>query len=576
MVSRLVSQNSPQLATYSLKNDLFYRVIVLALISLNFALFGKPIYGTTDDNILSGLVSGTFTGERETRLIFIRPIIGYFMFVGQTITPGFQFYSIFLLILIILVISMYGNILSKSVKLKESQLIVNLFWLILAIPTVIWFTLTPTYTATSIIVTSFSLLSLTVLITSKNTFSKYEVVFASLLLSLGLLIRPEGAIGALILISPTIIYFIYQKKYIDKKLISYAILIVMIFVAFDLNLQSKGNTKEWKIYDNWNSYRHQIQHRVAEDSLLNLREDVSWSIPEYHLFMDLAFGDEDVFNSAWIKPAFESTKSTRGISGVLNANIYKTLKDLIILLLDYYQIIIFQAIFIFWIFVNKSRPWLEKLSILILSWVPTLAGIYFTIATLHTPERSMYPILLLPAILSLVLWSIKEYPSNTRVSMISYSVASFFAIFSFIFSDNGISMEIKSNFKIKESADRLASSMIEYNKEAVFIGPGNTEIYDASNPYFDPAQSIRPKMITVGNWDTFSPHWYKRNKLLGVMERSVYKALFQENNYWLSNQFPNTAYMVELFMKENDFPLIKRENVFEFQEGQMLFKYLPR
>lgn len=572
----MASQYSRQLANYSLKNDLFYRIIFLALISLNFALFGNPIYGTTDDNILSGLVSGTYTGERETRLIFIRPIIGYFMFVGQTITPGFQFYSIFLLILIIVAISMYGNILSRSVKSRKAQLILNLFWFILAVPTVIWFTLTPTYTATSIIVTSFSLLSLTVLITSKDIFSKYEVFFTSLLLSLGLLIRPEGALGALILISPTIIYFVYQKKYIDKKLISYAILIVMIFIAIDLNLQSKGNTEEWKIYDNWNSYRHQIQHRAAEDSLLDLREDISWSIPEYHLFMDLAFGDEDVFNSTWIKPAFDSTKSTRGISGVLNANIDKTLKDLIILLLNYYQVLIFQVIFMFWIFVNKSRPWLEKLSILILSWIPILAGIYFTVATLHTPERSMYPILLLPAILSLVLWSIKEYPSNTRVDVITYSVASFFAIISIILSDNGISNEIKTNFKNKESADRLALSMKKYSKDAVFIGPGNTEIYDVSNPYFDPAQSIRPKMITVGNWDTFSPHWYKRNRLLGVGGRSVYKALFQENNYWLSNQFPDTAYMVELFMKENGFPLINRENVFEFQEGQMLFKYLPK
>lgn len=572
----MASQYSRQLANYSLKNDLFYRIIFLALISLNFALFGNPIYGTTDDNILSGLVSGTYTGERETRLIFIRPIIGYFMFVGQTITPGFQFYSIFLLILIIVAISMYGNILSRSVKSRKAQLILNLFWFILAVPTVIWFTLTPTYTATSIIVTSFSLLSLTVLITSKDIFSNYEVFFTSLLLSLGLLIRPEGALGALILISPTIIYFVYQKKYIDKKLISYAILIVMIFIAIDLNLQSKGNTEEWKIYDNWNSYRHQIQHRVAEDSLLDLREDISWSIPEYHLFMDLAFGDEDVFNSTWIKPAFDSTKSTRGISGVLNANIDKTLKDLIILLLNYYQVLIFQVIFMFWIFVNKSRPWLEKLSILILSWIPILAGIYFTVATLHTPERSMYPILLLPAILSLVLWSIKEYPSNTRVDVITYSVAGFFAIISIIFSDNGISNEIKTNFKNKESADRIALSMKKYSKDAVFIGPGNTEIYDVSNPYFDPAQSIRPKMITVGNWDTFSPHWYKRNRLLGVGERSVYKALFQENNYWLSNQFPDTAYMVELFMKENGFPMINRENVFEFQEGQMLFKYLPK
>jgi hypothetical protein len=65
-----------------------------------------------------------------------------------------------------------------------------------------------------------------------------------------------------------------------------------------------SNNSDWEKYDSWNGLRHQVQHRVSQNCLGDLREQINWSIPEYHLFMDLSFGDEKVFNYEWLKPAW--------------------------------------------------------------------------------------------------------------------------------------------------------------------------------------------------------------------------------------------------------------------------------
>jgi hypothetical protein len=57
--------------------DLFFdfviRFIFLSIFATVIAILGKPVFGTTDDNILAGFVDGSYTGERESKLIFIRP-----------------------------------------------------------------------------------------------------------------------------------------------------------------------------------------------------------------------------------------------------------------------------------------------------------------------------------------------------------------------------------------------------------------------------------------------------------------------------------------------------------------------
>ena len=534
------------------------------------------MYGTTDDNILSGLVSGSYTNENESKLIFIRPFVGFVMAFGQKVFPTFQFYSVFLLALVIVAFSIYGNILIKRSKVEFRNNVLNLFWVGISAPTTIWFTLAPTYTATSIILTGLSTMTISLLIFDQKKTRFIVLLLVSSIFSLGYLIRPEGALGTLALTIVPLVYVLIQKKYINKGSLISIVLIVGSFISVDSVIHKSTSSESWQNYDNWNSMRHQIQHRVGQDSLLDSRESNKWTVPEYHLFMDLAFGDERVFNKSWLTPAFESTKEFRGLSGLINTNFTEVIKNLLNVLIDYFHIILIQLLLLLVILRYISTPINQKILILLASWTPVLAALYFTIATLHAPERSIYPILVLPSIIVVTLFIILESKLKEFHNSMTFFLSSTFIFLLLLFPSRGILTEVKANHKNIESAKLLSSELNKFDDQAIFIGPGNSEFYNFANPYRSPAQRERPKVITVGNWDTFSPHWYKRNQFVGVEQKSVYEALFTKDIYWLSNSLPDTSYMVELFLKENGFPAANRQNIAMFPEGQVLHKFLPQ
>lgn len=556
--------------------DLLIRVSFLTILAFISIIFGRPVYGTTDDNILSGLVSGSYTNENESKLIFIRPFVGFVMAFGQKIFPIFQFYSVFLLAVVIVTFSLLGNILIKRSEVKFNYNILNLFWIGISAPIIIWFTLAPTYTATSIIVTGLTTMTITLLIFDKKKSSITVLVLVSSIFSLGYLIRPEGALGTLALTLFPLVYLLNKKRHINKASFISVIFIVGLFISVDTGFQKLTNSESWQNYDDWNSMRHQIQHRVGQDSLLESRVSNKWTIPEYHLFMDLAFGDEKVFNKSWIAPAFESTKEYRGVSGLINASFIEVIRILFNILLNYYHIILIQFILLLLIFKNMTASTNLKILITLASWAPVLAALYFTVATLHTPERSIYPILIMPSIIIVTLLIILgNEEKDAHGSMTFYLLGTFIFLLLF-FSDKGIVNEFKTNDKNIKSAIILSTELKKFDDQAIFIGPVGTEFYNFANPYLNPAQRDSPKVITVGNWDTFSPHWYKRNQFVGIEQKSVYEGLFNKDIYWLSNTLPDSSYLVELFLKENGFPAVNRQNVTTFPEGQKLYKFLPQ
>ena len=72
--------------------DFLIRFLSLTLLSGITVFIGHPIYGTTDDSILAGFVDGSYTGDREKKLIFIqekyfKPIISNYNIASFTYYP---------------------------------------------------------------------------------------------------------------------------------------------------------------------------------------------------------------------------------------------------------------------------------------------------------------------------------------------------------------------------------------------------------------------------------------------------------------------------------------------------------
>ena len=554
--------------------DFLVRFLFLSFISLLVILLGWPIYGTSDDNVLAGFVDGSYTGEREKRLIFIRPLIGNILYFLQGIFPGVGMYSAFLTLMVILSFSIFGTVIFTTQSSHSSKNIFQYSWYPISFVTIFWFTLTPTYTAASILVTVLILMSTTLYIFMPTMRKNYfTTVTLGILFSCGFLIRPEGALGVLAVSIGVFIYLGFKFKHVNFKPFAIIISTFCIFILSDYFLQKSSTNSEWEKYDKWNGLRHQVQHRVSQDYLGNLREQINWSIPEYHLFMDLSFGDEKVFNYEWLEPAFESTNFTRGVNGVLNVNKTDTILKVLNLLQNYFYLVLLQFVIAILYFSRMSLNLRQKIILISSIWTTFLAALYWTTATLHSPDRSVFPLLVLPTIFLLTLAGtpslnnpVKRGPIfkttiGTLVIIISISIAS------------SLTETVKYNLNYKKSANILKDELNKFSNVGVFVGPGGTEIYETRNPFIGKAQWETPKMITVGSWETFSPYWYQRNSHFDIKDKSIYEALFNADVYWLSYPVPDTSNLIELFLNENGQNEMNRLKVADLEGGQLLFKF---
>jgi hypothetical protein len=148
---------------------------------------------------LAGFVDGSYTGEREKRLIFIRPFIGNILHFLQGVFPGVGMYSTFLTLMVILSFSIFGTVIFTAQNYRKSKNIFQYSWYLVSFVTILWFTLNPTYTAASILVTALILMIITLYIFVPTKGKKYSTaVTLGTLFTSGFLIRPEGAFGVLL------------------------------------------------------------------------------------------------------------------------------------------------------------------------------------------------------------------------------------------------------------------------------------------------------------------------------------------------------------------------------------------
>ncbi len=552
--------------------DFVLRFIVLLIFATVVAILGKPVFGTTDDNILAGFVDGSYTGERESKLIFIRPLIGTILNIFQELLPNMGVYSIFLLALLIASFSNFGTLISSRSGNSFSQKIFNYLWLLTSIPIISWFTLSPTYTAASMVITLVSLMSLVVLIFSKNMKKlTFVVIMTTILFTFGFLIRPEGGIGIILVAIPVISLIFLQQRNLNLPKLLITMFTLLTILGFDAVSQSSLNNSDWEEYDKWNNLRHQVQHREGQNYLGQLQTVNDWTESETNLFMTLALGDENTFNAEWLKPAFDSTSFTRGVRGVINANIFEVLGKMLKIFETYPYVIVIQ-LSVFLIILNYFQMnVLDKLKVFLAIYSTIVAALYYMYATLHTPERGVIPILYastLMLITTILFFKLKDNIKITYISILCLGVIGLS-----MFSPKGILESRSKNIGNTELAILASKELIEYNDKAIYIGPGNSEFYEYQNPYTNLAYWKTPIIITAGNWETFSPHWKKRLRFYGIDQTSIYNELFKENRFWFANPIPDTSYMVELYLREQGLADFNRQGALDLKSGYVLHQF---
>jgi len=212
-----------------------------------------------------------------------------------------------------------------------------------------------------------------------------------------------------------------------------------------------------------------------------------------------------------------------------------------------------------------------KIKIAATIYGPILIALLYMAATLHIPARGVIPILYMPTIMIVSISIFFDFKSSIEIGFAR--IMGITLILIFIVSPSGI-LDIRSTNIEKILAAEISSSELKlFNSKAKYISSGNAEFYEYRNPYTNMAYWNDPIILTTGNWETFSPHWYKRLNKHGVSDRSIYRSLFEENYFWYSPAGPDTSYIVELYLKDEGYSNVNRENLKELPFDEVIYKY---
>jgi hypothetical protein len=542
------------------------RTIILTTFSILLITLTDPIYGTTDDKILAGFVDGRYTGDHELRSIFIQPITNVFMLPFYYILPNFGWYFLFQLFFLILGLSLVSDEIN-AIKPILNNLIFAISILILS-----WFVPQPTFTAASFLICLNGILLL-ILIANRVELDKFRVFAVVILLLYSFALRTEAFLGTLSLIIVPICFHYRKILNLILKNLRMIILVTIVFFPANYILLKVTDNSGWQEYDNWNSYRHQLQNRISQNFILENVDKIGWSVPEHNLFVDLSYGDASTFNSDWIKPAFDLTRDKTGITGLVNADFSLTSNKLFKIIVEQQAVTI--GVFILLLVLLLVFTTYRSLIALIFSVTSVLLCLYFISSTLHAPERIVVP-LIFSTLFIYIIFIINE-KQREIVDVNKLNLLIFVSILVAVISHNGfLDSYISRNTKI-EYSENVKRVLDPFSKRYILIGSVGTEVNHLVNPYYQSESQNEIKSIISGNWETFSPYWYKRNEKLGVVSKNVYQELLSNSKtLWITKKIPDTSYSIELYLRERQINGFDRTGITTSLDDLNLYQFAQK
>ena len=523
----------------------YVKIQILLFLSISFIsiFLLKPIYGTTDDYILDSWLNGTYTGDFEKNSIFISAIFSQFISFLYALNKIIPWYGLSLLSLTFISTLFISYIIWKDKKVSRN---LHLMISIILFSYLLWSYLKITYTSTGIILAISGFVSFYYFLQNS---SKKLIVSSIIFIVLAFCLRPESLIAASIFFYPALIerYKLLKRNY---KQIFIALFSIGIFIFINSVIQNKENL-EFKKYRSWAS---QVQSLAGRPSLKIIEENIEasqWTTSEYNALKDLSYFDSKIFNQEWLNQGLSLTENyffnpNLKINNILNifSKAFESLSFfsflfLIVIFLIYFNFkknIIFNLLFI-------GNYLLFNL----------LLGLYY-----QNVARVSVPILV-GFIIFLVIINNKEFNKNL-ITVISISTLVFFSISTWNLSNQNNDKILRNNL----NTEFINSKFSKY----ILLIHGNQEFQQYKSPYAFNKKDLTPNVFMIGNWDTFSPHWYKRAKSLGLDGKNLtYELLNNEKLLWTAPSIPDTTFNLKNLLKEQGFGEVPAVRIDSLPDG---------
>lgn len=525
--------------------------IVFISLTLFLVAFAKPIYGTTDDYILNSWLNGSYTGINEKESIFITSIFSNLISAIYNLNPNVAWYPIFLLSVTLASVMKLNQFINMNSEISKT---LKYFNFIVLAAYLTWSIFGITYTATAIIAGVAGWVSIKQWLTNER---KQTLIIAFIFVFFSIIIRPESFLGATLILYPFILFKIKINKTKILKILLFSSLVLTVFLI-NRTIESTSSS-EMKDYREWAKKVQMFAGRPRMDAAAKVIGNTGWTTTEYNLFVDLAYFDKNNFNLNWINQGIEATNE---ISNRPNINLQK----LISITEEYIQSLIFFGyilMFIFLIIIYSIRKKKFRSIILFLSLNFILIHI-FSGLFLHNVSRVTIPFLV--ALFFMLSQFVKLDFKNKYVFLPSFLIAMLFAAF-FIQQNNLNSNKIK-------TAEAYRNSIVIEQKDKIILIHGNQEYFQNSNPFLAVTKDPDPNVFMVGNWDTFSPQWFKRAKLIGLNENNLIDSLTNNSNvYWSGPEVPDTTLNLINYLKESGYGVFEPVKVGLLPNGNRLWNF---
>ena len=513
--------------------------------------FFQPIYGTTDDYILNSWLNGSSTGQNENESIFITPIFSNLMSTCYEISNSISWYPLTLFLITFLSILRLVKFVNNSESMHNG---VKYFNYLVLLSFLTWSYLGITYTATAIIAGVAGWISI---LDSLNKEEKKNTIYGFILIFLSIIIRPESFVGATLITIPFLIMRVKINRANILKIVSLSLLVLATFVAN--YLIQKSESFEINDYRVWAKKVQMFAGRPRMEAAAKVIGESGWTPSQYNLFVDLAYFDQETFNNKWIDSGIKATEELNS-RPVVNSEKIKSIVNEYVNSIAIFIYALIIAGFLLILSIRKIRhPIVLAISILNFGLIHLLSGLF-----LHNVSRVTVPFIVI-SILSL---STSISTTVNRRFVMSTNVL-FISIFSvFFFQLNNV------NEKKTVDSEKYRSVLVNDFSNKIVLIHGNQEYSQNTNPYIPVQKDLNPNVFMVGNWDTFSPHWYKRAKQLGLDEKSIIKNLLSNPDVlWSGPTVPNTTLNLINYLQEAGYGLTAPEKVGLLPNGNEIWNF---
>jgi hypothetical protein len=514
------------------------------------------VWGVNDDFVIEQILNSQQSVVSKKIVSFMSLILGFILGFLYDLGGNRHWYGLFLSLSNLIFILTSVRILftfNNSINRK-----ISFFVLSLLSPYLI---LNPTYTVTSILV-SFAGILLFLNLIRLNSHKLLDYSIAGLITSLGFFIRTDSLKGSLAFFTFFVAVFLvmnYNYRGNIKKSLIFVVPIIasIILESLLMNFVIQKNPEN-REYLSWQETRHQLFYTPA---ILKLHQNVAagkvpnttWGDVEFTLLRNWAYGEQKVYSSTNIGIGRDFVKNYVGIRGLFNSELVLVAENLSGYLKNVYSIMILCTLVLILSTILAKRK--KIFGVLIFALLGGyILSFYYAAAVLRLPVRVTIPYLLIFVLTTVfclefsgVKTTRKKLESGNLISVIFIIIFFWFSSFKPFGTWDTIN---KNKSKIAWAKQRN-SELINFSKDATFIGPLTYLPSAEAGPYVTKLNYTSIRRTLVLSWSTFSPTWKLQAEQLDIDPTNIYKSLAKGKQTYLVSE-PYLASVVEMYMNDHE------------------------